>query len=260
MEQGAPESTDELVEALVPPIATFTCSAARRQNPSSSDTTPSTRSGPLHRRRLLEPRTRTPWNRPGSIELFYRDGKPRHAYVVAGDRTLDAFGWRLLRHARAGSEESLRVSPAALLELLGAITPGARDGLAAGAELISREEIKREFGLASTNRPGGSATRRLPAAIYVASTRRSARACSRGLRSWLQTISAPTRAGSPEPTSTAYGRRLESSVPPLTQPRVLCPGTPRDSRSSFFGILRALRVACVGVCRSCDAHRLGSLE
>jgi hypothetical protein len=148
MEQGAPESTDELVEALVPhrylhiyrsappePLFVLTplppLVAARY-----------TGGGCWNLALALHEQTRLP------IELFYRDGKPRHAYVVAGDRTLDAFGWRLLRHARAGSEESLRVSPAALLELLGAITPGARDGLAAGAELISREEIKREFGLA----------------------------------------------------------------------------------------------------------------
>jgi hypothetical protein len=52
------------------------------------------------------------------IEMYLRDGLPRHAYVVIGDSALDAWGRRELRHARAGSHELKRVSPAGLIKEL----------------------------------------------------------------------------------------------------------------------------------------------
>jgi hypothetical protein len=52
------------------------------------------------------------------IEIYLRDGLPRHAYVVSGDSALDAWGRRELRHARAGSDEIKRVSAAGLIKEL----------------------------------------------------------------------------------------------------------------------------------------------
>jgi hypothetical protein len=53
-----------------------------------------------------------------AIELGYRSGVPRPAYVVDETHGVDAFGPKLLRFARAGFAEVRRVSPAELLDEL----------------------------------------------------------------------------------------------------------------------------------------------
>ena len=55
------------------------------------------------------------------IEALFRGEGPKHAVVVDGATTLDAFGRRLLRHARAGFDEWRDVTPDGLLALLAAL-------------------------------------------------------------------------------------------------------------------------------------------
>lgn len=58
------------------------------------------------------------------IEALFRGEGPKHAVVVDGATTLDAFGRRLLRHARAGFDEWRDVTPDGLLALLAALPDG----------------------------------------------------------------------------------------------------------------------------------------
>lgn len=60
------------------------------------------------------------------IELVFRGGVPRHAYVADDTDGVDVFGPKLLRYARAGFDEARRVSPAELLDELGRVDGGLR--------------------------------------------------------------------------------------------------------------------------------------
>lgn len=64
------------------------------------------------------------------IEVYYRAGRPRHAYVVDGELAVDANGTNPLRLVRAGAESTRRVTPAELDELLATETPGGQDTVA----------------------------------------------------------------------------------------------------------------------------------
>jgi hypothetical protein len=58
------------------------------------------------------------------IELHYRGGLPRHAYITDGVRALDVIGIRPLRAARAGAEKSVPVKVNELVALLPTIPNG----------------------------------------------------------------------------------------------------------------------------------------
>jgi hypothetical protein len=58
------------------------------------------------------------------IELNYRSGWPRHAYITDGDRVLDVLGIRPLRAARAGAEKSVAVAMNELVALLPTVPSG----------------------------------------------------------------------------------------------------------------------------------------
>lgn len=58
------------------------------------------------------------------IELHYRAGLPRHAYITDGSRALDVIGIRPLQAARAGAERSVAVGMKELIALLPTIPNG----------------------------------------------------------------------------------------------------------------------------------------
>jgi hypothetical protein len=58
------------------------------------------------------------------IELYFRDGQPRHAYITDGVRAIDAIGARSVAAARAGAERQSQVDFAGLIALLATIPNG----------------------------------------------------------------------------------------------------------------------------------------
>jgi hypothetical protein len=58
------------------------------------------------------------------IEVYFRDGQPRHAYIVDVDRALDVVGFRPLAAARAGAERVARVDLPGLVSLLRTVQNG----------------------------------------------------------------------------------------------------------------------------------------
>ena len=52
------------------------------------------------------------------IELYYRQGLPRHAYITDGAEALDVFGARSLKAARAGADALAQVDFAGLVAVV----------------------------------------------------------------------------------------------------------------------------------------------
>jgi hypothetical protein len=84
-----------------------------------------------------------------AIELHYRDGWPRHAYIKRNNRALDVTGVRALRAARAGAEKSVAVEVNELVALLPTIPNGKtllrdirRSALQVAAENTANELIR----------------------------------------------------------------------------------------------------------------------